>query len=460
MVKKNKKEEYFRFTARTVPAEYAIQTDSFLKEDVYTQMSKDEMLQFKLKRMPVYIDHESGIEVKPKVEGQPVEINASGKSVLGMVVDTMVTEKGAMLNTVEIHLNDDVETETGAKTDEMKRLVIAMIGTGYLGSVSLCHVPDSDNYPSEQMQLIQKVPLELSLTCDPARVGSNIIDWHYSDHAYMPAKDYEGAFDHTKAVSMSGVDFSPMMTNDNNNIHEKNPEPPPEQATTTEPMASTAPAAPPASGTAAPATKDEVERLRAELEKFRKNYQEIEPLATQYKKDQAAKQEAQKANFVAKQADVLKYTKEMLKALQDSKIEVKPEDKLVFDSVINQPEEQREALTKEMSSYLLEEARANSFTSGNPLSAEQIYNGVENVMNGISNNMVICAKAFTYLTPYIEAKNKLDAVAAAKAPAAAGINSSVVGSTAATKEPKFRQFEDLQAKLLNQAKSLYTNEVL
>ena len=458
--------KYFRFLSRTVPEKYSIKTDSYMNEDVYTQVSRDEMMQFKLKRMPLYIDHDNGITVSKKVPGKPVEIKTSGKSVLGHVVDTFVTDKGAMLNLVEIPLTDDKMTEIGARTNEMKQLVISMILSGYLGSVSFCHVLDNDSFPTAQCELIGKVPLELSLTGTPDRDDSCILDMYYCDDPYLRTDDYSAVFKPHQSASLSGVDFSgtaaaaAALVESNNNIHEKKADEGLQSDKTTTDMASPNTNTTTTAAAGAPATKDEVARLREELETYRKKLLDVEPLANQYKKEQVAKQEQQKANFVAKQADVYKYTKEMLNMLNESKLPVAPEDKVVFDSLLAVPDEKQEEANKELSSYLLQEQRANASASGNPLTADDIYNGVESVMNRISANVVACARVFKYVTPIMEAMNKREALAAQNGgKVASGAGSSMVASVAAPKEPKFQSFEALQQKLLAKQKSLHTTDV-
>ena len=209
--------KFFRFLSRTIPEKFSIKTKDYKNEPVYTQASKDEMEQFNLTNLPLYLDHDHDIEVSVKEKGKPITVKSQGKSVLGRVVDKFVTDQGSMMTLVEIPLDDDVTTDEGRALNNVKNTVVELIKMGHVGSVSFCHTFDKDHYPEYNIEFIKKMPLELSLTRDPDREGSDILQMYYSETPYLPTDAYK-AFNVYDAVAKSGVDFGePTAIIDNNN---------------------------------------------------------------------------------------------------------------------------------------------------------------------------------------------------------------------------------------------------
>jgi hypothetical protein len=409
--------QHFQFLCRPIPHKYAITGSNAAEEDIFSQLSKDEMEQMGVKGMPIYIKHNAKYEIK-KEEGKPKEIKNLTKSLIGHVVEKFVTDNGSMFHIAEISPEKDVSTTEGKARQLLKDSAIELIKSGYLKDVSLSHVPDRirELNDDHDIDIITKYPLELSLTTNGDREGSSIL-WHgFADSPLFTEKEHKD-FDFYKNKTRSILDYTDYEKKQQE-LEDKQ-----QQKKMTDQGIS----------------REEYEQLMAkvnsmatEKDELKRKYEEARPLAEEYKKKRHQELEDRKKSLINNQDNVLTNALALMKSLQESKVGIEDSDK-EFLSLAQQNIEENKNNTIPIMNNLMTTAGRDQNLKG--VAPDKIYDSIDQAFANMSGAIVACDKIMGIVNKHIE-KSLKEQAAAARTQKTADGKTTVPPATTQTTLPK------------------------
>lgn len=422
--------KFFRFFCRVVPSQYKINPDLPIDDQpIFTQNSVAELNQMNIIGMPLYFEHVHGI-TQPLDEngknlltpdGDPVITYAPNKHTIGYVVHKVMSADGSLLALCEIPPVKDMKSDVGKAEHAAKSAIIKMIEHGTHPSVSLSHRPHSTYDKDLSMTIIKKYPLELSVTSDPARVGSDILEHYYADESFKPAEEIS-SFDVYKAASTSAIlqehaDGSSGNGQEEikkNEVHEKSAtDDAIAQNDNTETTKHTNPetivemsAAQQQNTANAPASKStEMIALLQQLEEAQKANARLKAKADELDKIRETEDAKQRQRFIDNSKQLASGTEGLLKALLASGIAIDSQDKVAFEDVLAKTDVEK--LPADMSSIMMKTGRDTYDSTQDPDRA-QVWNKVDDIITSLSAQIVSSSVAATkYVRPLLEEYNKM-----------------------------------------------------
>lgn len=443
----NKDQQYFRFLCKPIPVSSCIKTDKTVDEqDVYSQMTRDELEQLGLVGMPIFLEHGHGVKIKEGEEDNEI-IYPENKYALGYVVAKLISDDGSLMTINEIPpVSDEIaKTPEGLAYKALRKAVISLVDSGASTGVSFSHNTHSLYDKDTDLELLKRYPIELSVTGDPLRNGSAILTSYYSDVPYHPDESIIKSFDVYKSMSRSAIDKAAQEYNrvqkklsedKKNTIQEITPDAPvnTESNNTNLQMSglnNNNAGAPPGSAASNPdigtlmkmleESRNRENRLTAELTS-------IKPVYEEHIKQQQQQQQQKKQTFINNSKQLTENAKNLmdflLKLEQDKQMALDPNDKLVFEELNKQFPETIQKLPETMSSILLDStatAPASSTTAatsssstgapatmqtGRELSKDEIYNSFHDAFALMSPTISSFNAASKYINKFIEDYNK------------------------------------------------------
>lgn len=187
------KGKYFRMLARAVPSGWIVRGNDAMEEDCFTQFSASEL---------------KGLNIV----GMGVKLHHKGADVLGRVVDKIISEDDGLLVQIEIPMMDDTSTVHGEALSKAKQNIVHMVEQGYLKDISLAHYNKYTPHPAEDGTLshilVEKKPMEVSLTPQGYREGSEILLHNWDDKPFLEDSQYP-EFSPDNSTCKSVIDWIP-----------------------------------------------------------------------------------------------------------------------------------------------------------------------------------------------------------------------------------------------------------
>lgn len=436
--------QYFRFLCRTVPGKYAIDPTKRVKDQpVFTEMSKEEMEQYNLVGMPLYLEHVTGIDVTADAKGKDTSERKKvqyhpDRYVLGHVVDNFVTDDGTMLTLCEIQPETDKQSERGLARHALRTSVIHQIQNDALDNVSFSHIIDSHYDKKTDQQVVQKLPMELSLTTKPLREGAAILHHSFYDTPYLAGDGYKN-FDIYESAAGSSIDYAAVDRNDELDRQDK------EQ----EEMAAAAPKQ---------WTSEEISRIMAELENVKKENAKSSESLKRFQAREREEDEAKRKVFMDNMSKIRSATigtiAELLKP--ENKIAFAPGDKETFEAVAKEAEAKNTAAAQ-AEPLILNEQRQKYFEGTEAVDPRALFKGFDDMVTSLASEIVACNVAAKYLNEAIETRSKASG-AASRAEAKAGPAGVASKPQPKEREPEFKTWEAMRERTAAANKALYIPE--
>lgn len=427
--------KFFRFFCRVVPSQYKINPDLPIDDQpIFTQNSVAELNQMNIIGMPLYFEHIHGITQPTDAagnnlltsDGDPVITYADNRHTIGYVVHKVMAADGSLLALCEIPPVSDLGTATGKAEYAARNAIIQMIVHGTHSAVSLSHRPHSKYDSDLSMTIIKKYPLELSVTSDPARVGSDILEHYYAEESFKTADEISN-FDVYKSASTSAIlqEHDEPVSEDikKNEVHEKIDTAPTNsieldadtvpqheiqethQHTNINTIVEMSAAAQQATAAAAaPAAKNpELVALLQQLEEAQKANARLKSKADEFDKIRENEDAKQRQRFIDNSKSLVTGTQDLLKALLASGLPIESQDKAVFEDITAKTDVEK--LPADMTAIMMKSGRDS--TTAQPAADDQIWTKVDDIFSSISAQVVSCSAAVKYMGPILENYNKM-----------------------------------------------------
>jgi hypothetical protein len=480
------KMKYFKFYCKAVPSSTLLDTSKpMADQSYYKEFSKDESIQMDAVGMPLYLKHINGIEKEDKEDHSVIKY-IPDRHLMGYVVSKDVGEDGNMNLLVEIPPVSEkhMQTREGKAINALRNTAIKLIKDGYYQSVSLSHGLH-DRYDGDyDADIIQKYPLELSLTNDPAREGSSIMTYYETDERYPVDTSVIKGFDPVKAGVLSALDRkaqdrnrlldsleqmgenknnfiqeNPAQTNVNDNI----------EVNTTLEMASNtaagntgtaATSAGSANATSAGAGNDQMAAILKQLEELKSENVKLKPLADQYQKEKREQIENDKKHIIDNTDSLNKNAENLLKFLveasKNNTLNLEPEDAGIFDNVSKEISESNKTMPQIMGDLLMADKRAQIGNS--KIESGDVWRNIDEVVANLSKGIIACNRGSKYMNAVIEENMKLKAQLN-RDKTQAQINNTNIASTSTAvagvkREVEFSTFDKMRLNSANRMKSL------
>lgn len=432
--------KYFRLIARAVPHGRVIRGNNADEEDCYTEFMPGELKALEVVGMPVRLEH-------------------NDKTLVGHVVEKIMSPLDAMLVRIEIPFNEDLDTLRGRRRHQGKLNVVHMIEEGYLADVSLTHYFIEDESKDKRMVMIKKRPVEISLVVEGERSGSSIISSsEWADKPFLNENEYKQfAPENSKCASV--IDFLPeepfeVSEPQETKPKEKEKEKEFEVGTKKEEEDDNE-----TQGTMADKreyiSKDDFEalmktntQLKESVEKLRQEKEELEPLATKYKEAMSERDKELKTNFKRKFSSLFDVTDELLNEDKEGKQD-EAEKKTIQDELELLRSDKQEVMGF-LDTFLGEK-------QGDPARIEA-YEKMDGLLGKAAPTMVKCSQYLSNKKKQIEQERK--ELNKARAEMASQAHSNMVSEPPKGKAPAHRDtsswiasFQNKTNKMVKESKS-------
>ena len=465
--------KYFRFFCKAVPSKYLIdESKPAASQKIYTETSKDELEQFNVVGMPIFLNHVNGIKVE-EVNGSKVYEYPKNRHILGYVVKKMIGDDGSLLTLVEIPpVNADLlSTDEGRQADLLKKSAIKLIEGGTHNKVSFTHGFDRRYDKDYDADIIKKYPLELSITNKPLREGSSILTSYYSDEPYV-LDDPEAVrnFNAMESLAMSAVDKAAEERNKNNLIQESsqkqnvyvinnsNSEFQKMQNNNQQQQQQQQQASSSSSN-----QNPEMAKLLQEMEQLRNENNKLKPVAEQFHQEKLRKTEEQKKNFIDNTDSISKAAEFLLKSLLEADKQhsiIDPADKAIFERLSAELPESNKDMPQKMSELLMTEERSKIEPA--KIESGQVFENFDRMMANLSRNIVACSEGAKVVNKLVEANNKLRSELERHTSKNQLVNSNIAAEKQqqqkSTREPEFASWNGFKERFAKQEQSMLASD--
>jgi len=400
------KGKYLRMLARAVPSGWIVRGNDAIEEDCFTQFSAKEL---------------QGLDLL----GMGVKLHHKGDAVLGHVVEKMISDEDALLVQVEIPMTDDLSTPTGAALHRVKENVAHMIENGYLKDISLAHYNDYTPHPAEDGSLshilVQKKPVEISVTPDGYREGSSILSYEWHDKPYLLDSQYQ-QFSPDNSTCKSVIDWIPEQLP---KVIEASLEASLRKNNSTAEMADTK-----------KPTPDDMSALLKKNSELVAELNKMKPVFEKAVADEEAKQKAAKEALQRSTTEVFDATIEILKQISSEPGKT-DEDKAIYNEKVADLSARKERVEPLMSEMVN--------TSANDPKYTESFENMQYLLSQLSPAIMTCARYASGALERVEKqKQELLKLHQGAAAGASNIASTDAGSDS-NKRPFFRDIDDYDA---------------
>lgn len=407
-VQDSDKKKYFRMLARAVPSGWIVRGNDAIEEDCFSQFSAEEL---------------EGLDII----GMGIKLHHKGDAVIGRVIDKLISPEDALLVQLEIPMDDDLSTPGGSAVNQVKRNVIHMVEQGFLKDISLAH---RNNYtPDDNWEhlIVEKQPLEISVTPDGYREGSRILSYEWADKPYLPESEYV-RFSPSNSTCKSVIDFVPdkvpevilaSLEAHRNKKKEKETQPVPQKEST---MADKK------------TTPDDFNALLKRYNEMQAELQRIKPVYEQTVAQEEAKQKAAKAEFQKDSSALFDSTIEILKRLSGEQGKSE-EDKALYEEKIADLVSRKER-TEPMIDELVN-------TSANDPKFNESFQRMQDMVANMSTAVMACSRFAASTLDRVESQKQ--ELLKLRNNAGGATNVASTDATSSAKRPSFMSFNDFMS---------------